>query len=75
MGICSILGVCVSVEMSFNYVKEAQANFAPDVNEPVADLLFDQFEKIIIESIITSFDLDFLLLKIDTTVMWTLCIM
>lgn len=49
--------------MSFNYVKEVQANFEVDVNEDVTDLLFDQFEKVIIESIITSFGLDFLLIK------------
>ena len=38
-----------------------QLNFDPDLSEPVFKSIFEQYEKVIIESLITSFGLDFIL--------------
>ena len=38
-----------------------QLNFNPDLSEPVFKSIFEQYEKVIIESLITSFGLDFIL--------------
>ncbi len=45
--------------MSKSYVIEASKDFYPDKNNDIMDSLFEQYEKVIIRSIITSFGLDF----------------
>lgn len=56
--------------LSFN---KNSVDFEPDGNEPVHDSIFKQYERVIVESIITSFGLDMLLVKdqhggdVDTT--------
>ena len=45
--------------MSKSYVIEASKDFYPEKNDDIMDSLFEQYEKVIIRSIITSFGLDF----------------
>ena len=46
--------------MSNSYVLDSGLNFYPEPEENVMDSIFKQYEKVIIESLITSFGLDFL---------------
>ena len=45
--------------MSKSYVIEASKDFYPEKNDDIMDSLFEQYEKVIVRSIITSFGLDF----------------
>lgn len=46
--------------MSANYTFNACKQFDPDPSEPVMDSIFQQYERVLVESLITSFGLDFL---------------
>lgn len=45
--------------MSKSYIASSSENFYPDANDDIMDSLFKQYETIIIQSIVTSFGLDF----------------
>lgn len=47
--------------MSNSYAVTVVSGFEPDIDEPLMDSLFSQYERVIIESIISSFGLDFLI--------------
>lgn len=47
--------------MSEQFVALSVKDYSPEVEEPVLDSLFEQYEKVIVQSIITSFGLDFLI--------------
>lgn len=47
--------------MSVNYVIDVGKEFHPDPAEPVMEGIFQQYERVIIESLVTSFGLDFLI--------------
>lgn len=46
--------------MSGTYVANVGISFAPDPTEPILESIFQQYERVIVESLITSFGLDFL---------------
>lgn len=46
--------------MSSTYVANVGISFAPDPTEPILESIFQQYERVIVESLITSFGLDFL---------------
>lgn len=46
--------------MTIEFLKTVDSNFKPEINENVVESLFEQYEKVITESIITSFGLDFI---------------
>ncbi len=46
--------------MSASYVANVKTGFYPDPNEPVMESIFQQYERVLVESIISSFGLDFL---------------
>lgn len=46
--------------MSNAYAVKAISSFEPDLEEPIADSLLNQYERVIVESLISSFGLDFL---------------
>ena len=43
-----------------NYVYAVEKSFVADPKEPVRDSIFKQYERVLVESLITSFGLDFL---------------
>lgn len=47
--------------MSGAYAVNAGKNFSPDPSEPVFESIFRQYERVLVESLITSFGLDFLI--------------
>ncbi|MGP1560676.1 MAG: hypothetical protein ACTTIC_01140 [Helicobacteraceae bacterium] len=47
--------------MVHSYTTQATVIFEPDLREPLTDSIFNQYERVIVESIITSFGLDFLI--------------
>jgi len=47
--------------MSSCFAFEAQKTFYPGLNENIMDSIFKQYERVVIESIVTSFGLDFIL--------------
>lgn len=47
--------------MSEQFVALSVKDYSPEVEEPVLDSLFEQYEKVIVQSIITSFGLDLLI--------------
>lgn len=49
------------MKMAVNYVLNISTSFNPDPIEPMMDSIFQQYERVLIESLITSFGLDFLL--------------
>lgn len=46
--------------MLSNYTAQVGKQFVPNPSEPVMDSLFQQYERVLIESLVTSFGLDFL---------------
>lgn len=46
--------------MSANYMVNVSRQFDPDPSEPIMDSIFQQYERVLVESLITSFGLDFL---------------
>ena len=46
--------------MSNSYICDCELNFYPDPNENVMSSIFKQYERVIVESLITSFGLDFI---------------
>lgn len=46
--------------MSGNYVTNVGTSFHPEPTEPIAESIFQQYERVLVESLITSFGLDFL---------------
>lgn len=46
--------------MSANYIANVSKQFDPDPSEPIMDSIFQQYERVLVESLITSFGLDFL---------------
>ena len=46
--------------MSENYAIKAGATFSPDPAEPIMESIFQQYEHVLVESLVTSFGLDFL---------------
>ncbi|HHD2752868.1 TPA: hypothetical protein ACOTG0_001663 [Clostridium perfringens] len=46
--------------MSNLYISDCESTFYPDPNENVMDSIFKQYERVIVESLITSFGLDFI---------------
>lgn len=47
--------------MSGSFVEQVGKDYSPDPQEDVVDSLFKQYERVIVESIVTSFGMDFLL--------------
>lgn len=47
--------------MNQNYILNVDSDFFPDPDEQVMDSIFKQYEKVIVESLITSFGLDFII--------------
>lgn len=47
--------------MSVSYAIKVERDFDPDPSEPVLKTLFKQYERVLLESIVTSFGLDFLI--------------
>lgn len=46
--------------MSANYTASVGRQFSPDPSEPVMDSIFQEYERVLVESLVTSFGLDFL---------------
>ena len=46
--------------MSTNYTANVCRQFDPDPSEPIMESIFQQYERVLVESLITSFGLDFL---------------
>lgn len=46
--------------MSANYMANVSRQFDPDPSEPIMNSIFQQYERVLVESLITSFGLDFL---------------
>ena len=46
--------------MNGNYVSAVRNGYIPDPSEPVTDSIFHQYERVLVESLITAFGLDFL---------------
>ena len=47
--------------MSVSYAMNAGTSFDPEPSEPVMDSIFQQYERVLVESLISSFGLDFLI--------------
>lgn len=47
--------------MSANYVAQVGKNYEPDPSEPILPGLFQQYERVLVESLVSSFALDFLI--------------
>ena len=47
--------------MSINYVACVGRKYDPEPSEPVMNSLFQQYERVLVESLVTSFGLDFLI--------------
>lgn len=47
--------------MSANYVAQVGKNYEPDPSEPILPGLFQQYERVLVESLVSSFLLDFLI--------------
>ena len=47
--------------MAANYVVDAGKNFSIERDEPIMPNLFQQYERVIVESLITTFGLDFII--------------
>lgn len=46
--------------MQVNYTADVGKQFDPDPSEPIMDSIFQQYERVLVESLVTSFGLDFL---------------
>lgn len=47
--------------MSVSYAMDAGNSFEPDPHEPIMESIFQQYERVLVESLISSFGLDFLI--------------
>lgn len=46
--------------MTGNYIKNVGTSFHPDPSAPIMESIFQQYERVLVESLVTSFGLDFL---------------